>query len=226
MHRKLLALLTAALLFLTGLPALAEEAGAAAVASGDVVIPAPFEPVPEDFHGTWTPLYAVADGAISPVDAAITGVTICSDGTMTDLTGNGSHPCTIDGDTLTAAGGAALQLVAPGLMVARNGGVSLVLQRTAVPANPFLGDWLPVSGAFGGEVVTRIEESQGHMRFEDGAIVIVNAAGGMSVPCVYTGGVCRIDAGGVEGVASIDEAGLMTFSFPETGLVYLLIRIR
>ena len=226
MNRKLIAILTALLLFLTGLPALAEEAGAATVTSGDAVIPAPFVPVPEDFHGTWTPLYAVVDGALSPADAAITGVIIRSDGTMGDLTGNGSSPCTIDGDTLTAVGGVAMQLVAPGLMVARDGNVSFVLQRTAAPANPFLGDWTPVSGAFGGKVLPRIEDGLGHIRFEDAAVVLVNAAGESSAPCVYAGGVCRIEEDGVEAVVSIDEAGLMTFSFPEMGLVLLLIRAR
>ena len=226
MNRKLIALLTALLLLLTGLPALAEEAGAATMASGNAVIPAPFVHVPEDFHGTWTSLYTVVDGAISPEDAAFAGLIIRSDGTMCDLAGNDSAPCTIDGDTLTAVGGVTMQLVAPGLMVARDENVSLVLQRTAAPANPFLGDWTPVSVAYGGEVLPRIEDGLGHIRFEDAAVVLVNAAGESSAPCVYAGGVCRIEEDGVEAVVSIDEAGLMTFSFPEMGLVLLLIRAR
>lgn len=226
MNRNLIALLTALLLLLTSLPALAEVAGTAAPTTEDAIIPAPFVPVPEDFLGAWVPLYGVSDGELSSTDADMTGSTIHSDGTMTSVYGEGSFSYVITGDTLTVEDGTILQLVAPDLMVARSGNTSIVLQRTAAPATPFLGDWIPVTGAFGGEVVTRMDNSQSRIRFESASVVIVNETGEVTAPCVYAVGVCRIDADGVEGVASIDDAGLMTFSLPEMGLVYLLIRAK
>ena len=225
MNRKLIALLTALLLLLTSLPALAEVAGTAAPTAEDVIA-SPFVPVPEDFLGAWVPLYIVSDGELSSTDADMTGTTIHSDGTMTSVYGEGSFSYVITGDTLTVEDSIPLQLVAPGLMVARSGNTSIILQRAAAPATPFLGDWIPVTGAFGGEVVTRMDNSQSRIRFESTSVVIVNETGEATAPCVYAGGVCRFDADGVEGVATIDDAGLMTVSFPEMGLVYLLIRAK